>query len=240
MSQSGVSKSSSSSSGAFTSIVVQTFTTSGTYTPTVGMKYCTVEVVGGGGGGGGAATTSATQTSAGAGGGGGMYARQTFSAATIGASKTVTIAAAGIFGSTAGGNGGNGGNGACGSLVVNGGTGGNGMAAQGDFLFSIGGSCGIGSTGDVRVPGQCGSVGQAFYYVTATKGVAIGGAGGFSAWGAGGGNVIQNATGGSPGIAGLLYGGGGSGGACGISTSPGQPGNNGAPGFCLITEYIGT
>ena len=37
---------------AVNSVVVQTFTGSGTYTPTTGMLYCTIEVVGGGGGGG--------------------------------------------------------------------------------------------------------------------------------------------------------------------------------------------
>jgi len=38
--------------GAFDQVHIQVFTSSGTYTPTSGMKYCTIEVVGGGGGSG--------------------------------------------------------------------------------------------------------------------------------------------------------------------------------------------
>ena len=53
------------------SIVKQVFTSTGTYTPTTGMLYCDVIVIGGGGAGGGGAITGATTTSLGSGGGGG-------------------------------------------------------------------------------------------------------------------------------------------------------------------------
>jgi hypothetical protein len=39
-----------SGGSAFQSVNIQTFTASGTYTPTAGMKYCIIEAVGGGGG----------------------------------------------------------------------------------------------------------------------------------------------------------------------------------------------
>jgi len=80
---------------AFTTIVLQKFGASGTYTPTAGMKYCTVEILGGGGAGGGTATASGTTGGAGGGGGSGAYTRGTFSAATIGASQSITIGAGG-------------------------------------------------------------------------------------------------------------------------------------------------
>lgn len=86
------------SPGAFTSITQQVITSSGTYTPTPGMKYCIIECTGGGGGGGGAAATGASEVAAGSGGGGGGTGRGVFSAAAIGASRAVTIGAGGAGG----------------------------------------------------------------------------------------------------------------------------------------------
>lgn len=79
---------------AFTRIVVQVITGSSTYTPTSGMLYCIVELQGAGGGG-----PSGSQ----AGGGAGGYCRKVFSAATIGASQTVTMFAGGSVDNGAGG-----------------------------------------------------------------------------------------------------------------------------------------
>ena len=42
----------SGSIAGFTSVVMQVFTSSGTYTPTAGMQYCIIQMVGGGGAGG--------------------------------------------------------------------------------------------------------------------------------------------------------------------------------------------
>src|SRR6266404_4495844 len=81
-------------------VSVQKFTGSGTYTPTSGMVYCIIECVGGGGGGGGTGAAGATTLIIGAGGGGsGGYSRLMASAATIGASKIVTVGALGGGGS---------------------------------------------------------------------------------------------------------------------------------------------
>src|SRR5439155_692722 len=83
---------------AFQTIAIQVFTVSGTYTPTAGMKYCIIEVIGGGGGAGGAKPTAAGEVSASGAGAGGGYSRGVYSAATIGASKAVVIGAGGVGG----------------------------------------------------------------------------------------------------------------------------------------------
>src|SRR5579859_3128384 len=79
----------------FNKVAVQVFTSTGTYTPTTGMKYCTIECLGGGGGGGGTAASGATVNTGGGGGGAGSYSRKTVTAATVGGSQAVTIGAAG-------------------------------------------------------------------------------------------------------------------------------------------------
>jgi len=86
------------SNTSFTQIVIQTFTSNGTYTPTSGMKYCIVEVQGGGGGGAGSPSTSSSEVGAGGGGGGGGYGKNVFSAATIGSSQAVTVGSGGAGG----------------------------------------------------------------------------------------------------------------------------------------------
>lgn len=73
----------------------QVFTSSGTYTPTTGMTYCLVEIIGGGGGGGGCQATNSTQFCVSGGGGGGEYASGIFTISAIGSSQTVTIGAGG-------------------------------------------------------------------------------------------------------------------------------------------------
>jgi len=93
-----------SNSGTGTLAVIErTFTTSGTYNPTVGMLYCEVEMVGGGGAGGGATATTAAQNSLGSGGGAGEHSFGLFSAAQIGANQTITIGAGGTGSSGAAG-----------------------------------------------------------------------------------------------------------------------------------------
>lgn len=215
------------------SINVQVFTSSGTYTPTAGMLYCIVECQGGGGGGGGAAATGASTVAAGGGGGGGGYARKTVSAATIGASQTVTIGAGGTAGSSSGGNGGNGGTTSLGAIVsAAGGLGGAGGAA-GTNCFSGGGGPSTGSGGDVNSYGTGGGWGWGTFATLS----AMGGTGGASALGGGAQSVIANGSGGSPGQGGGPYGGGGSGASLSTSQSGGEGGAGGA-GIMLITEYV--
>src|SRR6266446_102685 len=90
--------------GAVTSnVVVQKFTASGTYTPTSGMLHCIIECGGGGGGSGGIVNGGAGTGGSPGGGGAGGYSRTYSTAAAIGASKTVTIGAAGAAGASGSG-----------------------------------------------------------------------------------------------------------------------------------------
>lgn len=231
-------------SSGFTSVVIQTFTGDGTYTPTAGMKYCVVEVVGGGGGGASAVDTSMTTGSASGGGGGGAggYAREVFSAATIGASKSVTVGAAGAAGSAS--DGGTGGTSDLGGLVqATGGVGGSRTESSpnGYLSTAMGGLAGVGSGGNVNNYSQSG--GAAFSAAITVGAVqipqyGISGQGGSSMYGSGGRSAISDPNGASTptGNAGLGYGSGGSGGTGdGITFADGGAGT---AGIVIVTEYI--
>jgi len=203
----------SGAGGGVKTITAQVFTSSGTYTPSAGMLYCIVELVGGGAGGGDASGASVTA----AGGGAGGYARAVFSAATIGASKSVTIGAAGVGGTSAGGNGTDGGTTSFGStlLQATGGVGGNGNSSA--SVPKDGGVGGVGTLGDINTNGTPGGASTA------------GGAGGFggsSFFGGGGRGRISNVGGN-----GTAYGSGGAGGGAG------SDGGNGSDGVVIVTEY---
>lgn len=220
------------------SVVVQTFTGDGTYTPTSGMVYCIIEAVGGGGGGGSSPSTSGSQVAVGTGGGGGEYARGVFSAATIGASKSVTIGTAGTAGS--GGSGGTGGTTTVGATTISavGGTGGSQISAQTNATAGQGGAGGTGGTGgSFRVAGTPGGNG------TAAGGAvsfpwASGGNGGSTFFGGGGqGAVNVNNGGGTTGGTATGYGGGG-GGAASTAGSGAHNGGAGSAGIVVVTEYV--
>lgn len=218
---------------AFSQVAVQTFTGSGTYTPTTGMKYCIVEAVAGGGGGGGAASGGgAIYVSAGGGGAGG-YARVLYTAAQIGASKAVTIGAAGAAGSAGNNVGGTGGTTTFGATLftMTGGIGGAGGSTAGNATTAAGGTTTV-SSGTIiasvsGMPGHSGTgAGTGVYAGT-------GGNGGTSPFGAGGIGPSSgaNATGGAA----QGYGAGGGGGADLTGT---QTGGAGTAGFLVVTEYI--
>lgn len=215
------------SSGSFTfTINIQTFTSSGTYTPTANMKYCIIECVGGGGGGGGAASAAASDVAPGGGGGGGGYARKFASSATIGGSQTVTIGAAGSAGSAGNNVGGNGGDTSVGAICIGkGGTGGSGNNGSSNVA---GGAGGVAGTGDLTFPGQPG--GNSWL---TTAGAIVGNGGGTYFGGATASGASLNAAG----VAGQNYGTGGTG---GISYNGGGAfaGGAGAKGVVIITEYI--
>jgi len=216
---------------SFQKTVVQVFTSTGTYTPTPGMKYCTVEIVGGGAGGGGAAASSAVQSAAGGGGGAGAYVRQTFSASTIGANQSVAIGAAGLAGANTPGTGGAGGNTVFGAIIqANGGLGG--ALCNAGILGSVsGGLGGIGvASGDFGITGMAGGAGLSIFSST---GLVISGAGGSSYFGGGARSVPFS----SVGVNGTSYGGGGSGGASTTGTAA-VAGGAGFKGICVITEYV--
>ncbi len=200
----------SAGGGTTPSIVVISAT--GTYTPTAGMKYVIVELVGGGGGGGGSITNGVTA----GGGGAGGYSRKIISAATIGASQSVTIGAGGAGGvNNAAGSGGS--TTSFGAIFSASGGSGGGFNTSAD-----GGAGGAGSGGDFNATGAGGGPG-----VRGLGTGGVGGAGGASFFGGGANGSVTGSN------AGTSYGGGGSG-------NGGNSGNGGAgsAGVVLITEYF--
>jgi len=214
-------------------VVIQTFTSSGTYTPTSGMKYCIVELVGGGGGGGATTAPSSSQVSAAAGGGAGGYSRKVISAATIGASQTVTIGAAGTAGAVSGGTGGTGGTTSLGAIMqATGGVGGSGDGVTTTGSVSSGGAGGVGSGGDLNLTGSSGGYG--FGIATSSVNMATGGVGGASLLG---GSISLTTSATQSGRDALNYGSGGGGGQSQKSGSA-AAGGAGTKGYMIITEYI--
>lgn len=210
------------------SINVQVFTTSGTYTPTAGMKQCQIVCVGGGGAGGGGTVTGIGQHSAGSGGGYGEYSSGIFSSSTIGGSQTITIGAGGTGVSGAAGN--NGGNSSVGSLISSfGGSGGPTIAATALATLAQGGAGGTGgSGGSVRSPGQNGFYSIALFAAT----INFPGPGGGGQLGSGG--LIGNSANGGNGSG---FGAGG-GGVSNPQSSSALTGGNGTNGIVVITEYL--
>lgn len=208
----------------------QLFAASGTYTPTANMVYCIIECIGGGGGGGGCANSGAAAENMGGGGGGGGYSKITVSAATIGASQTVTIGAAGQGGASGSNPGNNGGTTSVGTIcIANGGTGG---AASSPGATAAGGAGGTAGTGDIATTGQTGQLG---IFSTVNTSVVVGGMGGNSGGGLGQGATSPSANSGGNGATG--YGGGGGGGYT-TSASGARGGGAGSIGYVLITEFI--
>ena len=193
------------SQNAFGSINIQKFSTAGTftYTPTSGLIYAIVEIMGAGGAG---ATVS--NQNGGAGGAGG-YLRGVVSATAIGASKSITVGAAGTPGNT-------GGTTSFGTI----------FSASGGASASANAGGAGGSTftgGQLTISGQPGGNGFSGNSIT-------GGYGGGGVFGPGAGGVPQN----NNGITATNPGSGGSGG----NSSGSAVGGNGAPGIVVITEYI--
>ncbi len=197
-----------------TNVTQQIFTSSGTYTPTAGMKYCIVEMVAGGAGGW---TPSANITG---GSGGGEYAKGIFTATQIGASQTVTVGLGGTGDTTAGA----GGTTSLGSLLT---AVGGSPAARNQAPGGAGGTGGTGA--GIHIPGGNGTA--ALQQSSATWNGGYGGASyfGFQA-------VFS-----SIGVTGpsTLY---GNGGTAGFTSNSGMStffgiGGAGAPGVVIITEY---
>ena len=211
----------------FTTINVQTFTSNGTYTPTASMKYCTIECWGGGAGGGGTAATNVYYNGGGGGGAGG-YSRKTVAAATIGASKPVTIGAFGA-GAIAGNHiGSNAGDTSVGTICIA--KGGSGGGGSGSLANAGGGAGGIAGTGDIAGVGQNG--GQSISTANFSTISAIPGTGGSTSIGSGGfGAIAPNVVGGNA----TGYGAGGGGAQ---SQTIDQAGGDGTSGFVIITEYL--
>lgn len=213
-----------------TRVNIQAFTTSGTYTPTVGLQYCDIEAIGGGASGGGAAPAGAGAGTGGGGGGSGGYSRTVATAATIGASQVVTIGAGGTAG-PAGANPGNaGGTTSLGSICIAlGGFGGQGSSAP---PGGVGGSGAATGTGTVSLPGGNGNQGLYSGIITVMP---IGGSGGNTLYGDGGPMMMNNNA--ASGTTGTGFGAGGGGGVTYNNTGS-SVGGVGQPGLIIVTEYI--
>ncbi|MCX9322018.1 phage tail protein [Escherichia coli] len=208
---------------------VQRFTTSGTYTPSPGVKKIIVEVLGGGGGGGGA-QAGAGFASFGAGGAAGSYAKGVFT--DLLDSYLVTIGAGGKGG---GGteNGSPGGTSSLGSLIsASGGNPGQTIAAgTGPFIMGSLGTSGTVTGGNViSNPSQ--NTGGFGFRLSAS--VCSGGTGSDSIYGRGGdaasstNRAGRNATG---------HGAGGGGARAVNQTGTPYKGGDGSDGIVIILEF---
>lgn len=177
---------------AASTVDVQVFDTSNTWSKPTGAKTVDVYVIGGGGGGGGGGRGNGGSTpdyGGGGGGGGGAYAYKRFLADGLSATETVTVGAGGAGGaggassSTGGSNGSAGGSSSFGTstlLIANGGAAGNGGAVNGGN--ASGGSGGAARNGDIAQAGgdgaQGGSSSAGSAATSATTGVSPRGGGG--------------------------------------------------------------
>jgi len=237
--------------GVFSSVTIQTFTTpgAGTYTPTAGMKSCIVFSTGAGGGGGGADTGGgAGDVGCAAGGGAGGTAIEAFTAADIGASKSLSVGTGGTAGSATNGTaGGTGGSTTFGPLPFHTATGGNGGTGSGanatDSQVTAGGAPGVPTGGTLNITGGRGGPGHGGSADgTIDLNLLVGGFGGGSFWGggaapaAGANNALTTDinTAGGPGEA---YGAGG-GGAISANSTTGAAGGVGANGVIVVIEFI--
>ncbi len=197
---------------------IETFTSSGTYTPHGSASMALVILTGGGAGGGGGPTNGH------GGGGGGAGETVIYLYDTTSGNQTVTIGSGGSGGGTTT-NGSNGGDSTFGSLA--GADGGLGGEAGGGTRGGEGGDGGTGGTaGDLNIEGGDGDSG------TSEDGSneGAGGAGGASFWGGGGTGSPSNDTN-ATNRDGRAYGTGGGGGG----TNDG--GRNGRAGVCFILEF---
>lgn len=219
-----------------TKINRQIFTSSGTYTASSGLQYAYVQEVGSGGGSGGAASTTA-QCAASGGGQSGGYNAAWISGATIGASQTITIGAAGTAG-TSSSAGGAGGNVSFGTLLTAVGGAGSANAASTTAGASAGGTSGGGTGGSAgnqfAIAGQTG--GQGFAIVSSSS-IYMPGGGGSNPLGQGGLSNFDGANATLNGTVGSGYGAGASGAGCG-GTSGTAAGAAGTKGIIIIDEYI--
>lgn len=214
---------------------IRVFTTSTTYTPTVGTIAAVVECLGGGGAGGSTAAAQINAACGGGGGGSGGYSRRLISNPTT---QTITIGAGGNAAAAGNNAGGSGGDTSFGALCIGkGGTGGPGYAGSG--AGTTGGAGGVAGTGDVMLVGNAGMPSGQCY--SGGFGQQFINRGGPSILGGGTGYGIAGAPPNSAnGVAGIVYGSGGSGGQSCASTSvvgATAAGGAGSAGIVIVTEF---
>jgi hypothetical protein len=205
---------------------IRTFTGAGvyTYTPTVGMRFCIIEVIGGGGGGGNA-VADVGQQHGGGGGGAGGYSRKYADAVMIGVYQSVTVGVGGA-------NNTDGQPSNVGALCSA--YGGKAGSSGSPTSVSTGGAGGAPGAGDVGFVGAPGMGGIASLSQATLQGSF--GAGGSSAFG-GGAQAAQITGVVNDGVAAFAYGSGGSGGISN-STPSLSTGGHGSDGIVIITEYF--
>lgn len=206
-------------------VAIQKFTANGTYTPTSGMVFAIIECVGGGGGGSGTSSAGANTFIGSGGGGAGSYSRKLVTATDIGASKAVTIGAAGSGGASGANPGGDGGDTSVGVLCV-------GKGGKGAAVGQTGGAGGVAGTGDVTAVGMPGMNGWNLGG-TSLGGVALAGGGGSTLFGGGG--IPSNSNPGTGGAA-SGYGAGGAGSGS-FNGGGAAAGGAGTAGYVVITEF---
>lgn len=218
--------------GVTFSVNQQFIIATGTYTPTTGMVYAEFETVGGGGQGGGTACTTAQVCNA-TGGGAGAYSRCVSTAATVGASQSVTIGAGGS-GSTGASTGGGGATTSVGTICTA--SGGNGGAGV-NLSSSFGGGGAGGSSGTGLISnGASGGGALSTTALFGTGSVTPAGQGAPGPWG----GAPTVASGGSSAVNGNAGAGCGAGGGGGSENASATATNGGAghAGCVLVTEYI--
>ena len=211
---------------------VQTFYTSGTYTPTAGTKKVIVEMVGGGGGGAGARAAGPGQVAVGGAGGAGSYAKAQFTSGFSGVN--VIVGSGGMGGTTSNPYASSGGTSSFGNLVsAAGGDSGKPAGPSGSFPFStVAATVSASPSGSGVIVGTPGE--GAASSIALSAGVSISSPGGSSRFGAGGFITAYGANG----IDGAGYGAGGG----PVATSTGKPntalaGGNGSIGIVIVWEY---
>lgn len=216
-----------------TNVVVRVFTVgTSTYTPTVGMQFCIVEMVGGGGGGGGVSASTAGGDNSGGGGGAGAYVRSRLTAAQVGGGLAYTVGAKGTGGASGANDGNPGSDTTLGTTIVvakggAGGTAGSGTSSGGGGAGGLASSC----TGDFAQNGMQGGMGIGGTITTINL---LRAAGGNSYFGPGA-RMNVGAANGSAAVAGS-YGGGGGGGSD-SNAGGARSGGDGMDGVMIITEF---
>lgn len=206
----------------------QVFTSSGTYTPTPGMKFAIVTAQGGGGAGAGTAVPTSGNVSIGAPGNAGAYAVGKFLAASIGASQVVTIGNGGTAASATAG--GVGGTTSVGTLIAA-------PGGPGGSVFNSAAVPNANSNGTVSSLPTGGNLyasagAGAGTSLALTAAVSFGGTGGASIFGPGGATIGSGLNG----NAGIGYGAGG-GGCASQFGGAAQAGGAGKIGIAIIQEY---
>lgn len=195
------------------------FESSGTYTPSAGVKSIRIKVWGGGGAGGGTQAVSSAQAAVGGGGSAGAYAESFIPATSI----AIVIGTGGV--ANAGTDGTDGGASTAGSISASGGSGGALGIAGSEFPFGAQPRNPTTATGGniINAPGNTAAMG-----FTWSNGGAIRAMGGQSTVG----SSLYAAT-----AAGKSAGGAGSVSAGSAGAQPALAGYNGAPGLVIVEEY---